>query len=193
MGAPGRIAPETENLEGGPTTRVVTAWCRLRYRTIRRHCRIQTIRLREHGPADLHAGVGPDGQQVRVVRGVVQPAQREPVAHHRRAALLGVRDDVRRVEQLRVAQPAQRALPAVGLQDPLAELLLVEPLAHRAGHVAPPQLPFLAVRHGARERVRLRQLAARARSTAMMSGSFPRSSGTCLWTTVQSISGSSAK
>jgi hypothetical protein len=56
-----------------------------------------------------------------------------------------------------VVQPAQRALPPVGLEDPLAELLLVEPLAHLAGDVAPPQLALRAVRHAARQRVRQRQ------------------------------------
>ena len=51
------------------------------------------------------------GQEVPVVRRMVQLAQREPVRDDRFAVGLGVPDDVRRVEQLLVPQSAQRVAP----------------------------------------------------------------------------------
>src|SRR3954451_7327234 len=54
-------------------------------------------------------------------------AQAEAVADLRLASLLDVTDDVRRVEQAELAQPADRATLAVRGGDPAAEPGLVDP------------------------------------------------------------------
>ena len=56
--------------------------------------------------------LGSDGQEVPVVSGVVELAQRQPVGNDGLAVGLRISDDVRRVEQFLVPQPAQRASPS---------------------------------------------------------------------------------
>src|SRR2546425_12310490 len=90
------------------------------------------VRLVENVLAQLHRQVRPHAQDVPVERRVVQLAQRQPVRHDRLAPRMPVRQDVRRVEQLLVPQPADGALLAVGPQHPLPELLLVHALLAEA-------------------------------------------------------------
>src|SRR2546426_2870257 len=98
----------------------------------------RAVWLAENVRAQLHRQVRPHAQDVPVERRVVQLAQRQPVRHDRLAPRMPVRQDVRRVEQLLVPQPADGALLAVRPQHPLPELLLVHALLAEARHVRTP-------------------------------------------------------
>jgi hypothetical protein len=63
---------------------------------------------------------------MRIEGTVVDGAHRDSVRHDWLAAMC-VLSDVRRIEQLRVAEPAHCTLPAVGIEDPPPEFRLVEP------------------------------------------------------------------
>ena len=96
------------------------------------------VRLAENIRTQLHRQVRPHAQDVPIERRVVQLAQRQPVRHHRLAPRMPVRQDVCRVEQLLVSQPADGALLAVGPQHPLPELLLVHALLAEPRHIRTP-------------------------------------------------------
>src|SRR5690606_3267994 len=76
----------------------------------------------QHRPVDLGQDVsahvdhvvGPDADDVHVVRGMMDLAESEPVGNHRVTPRVPGRQDVSRVEQRRVAQAPQRAPGAVG-------------------------------------------------------------------------------
>src|SRR6266849_294367 len=63
-------------------------------------------------------------------------AEAQAVADDRLARLLGVGDDVRRVEEPQLAQPADSAAIPVGGEYRAAELRLVDALLHLADDVA---------------------------------------------------------
>ena len=63
-------------------------------------------------------------------------AEAEAVAHERLSRRLRVADDVRRVEEPQLLQPADRAAVAVGREHAAAEVRLVDALLHLADDVA---------------------------------------------------------
>ena len=70
--------------------------------------------------------VGPDAQDVAVVRGMVDLAQGDAIRQDRFAPGMAVRQDVRGVEEFGVTQPAHRARRVVGSQHPGPEHGLVQ-------------------------------------------------------------------
>lgn len=99
--------------------------------------------VREHRPVDLvqepcvdvHRAVGVDAEQIAVVGQVMDCAQREAVDHCCAAERVTVLDDVRRLEQRRLLERADRAAGAVGLQDGAAEAMLVKSIRRLARRV----------------------------------------------------------
>jgi hypothetical protein len=81
----------------------------------------RTVDLFEQVDGDLDAVVRRDTHHVLVVGGVVDLAERETVGHCGDSAIIGVREDVRGVEQRPVLESAHRALRLVGEQDPRPE------------------------------------------------------------------------
>ena len=67
-------------------------------------------------------------------------AQRDAVADHRLALGVAIGRDVGRIEELQMAQPAERAALGVGAEHPLTKGDLVKPPAERRGHIRPPRL-----------------------------------------------------
>jgi hypothetical protein len=86
----------------------------------------RTVALGEDVAADLDAVVWPDPHDVRVEGTVVDRAHRDPVRHHRLTAFR-IGADVRRLEELRVAEPTQRAPAPVRREHAQAEDRLVNP------------------------------------------------------------------
>jgi hypothetical protein len=88
----------------------------------------------EHWPVDLLQDVEPDvdfqvgrhAEDVPVECRVVQRAQRESVRHDRPPARMPVGQDMGRIEELLVSEPADRASLAVRLQDTHPEPTLME-------------------------------------------------------------------
>ena len=96
----------------------------------------------------LHHVVRPDAHEIAVERGVMEPAKRQAVGNDRLPAIR-VRLDMRRVEQLGMPESAERALPAVGIENAFPERALVEALPDRCRHILPSSL-FPVVVHGYR-------------------------------------------
>ena len=86
--------------------------------------------------ADLDDACRGDAEEVAIKRGVVEFAQREPVAHRRNAARVAVSNDMSRIEKLAMAEPAHGTGVSIGTKDALAEGRLVKSLKHYAGAVA---------------------------------------------------------
>jgi len=82
--------------------------------------------------------VGPDTQEESVKSGMVESAQGKSIPNLRLAARIYVRNDMGCVQQLFVAKPAEGALPAIGLQDPLSKSPPVQPKTHRCCDVYSP-------------------------------------------------------
>ena len=97
----------------------------------------RAVLLLEHLPADVHRIIGADAEDVRVVGGVVDLAERQTVLDDRLAAIIRVGDDVRRIKELDVRQPADSAPARVGVDDDIAEGTLVEPMPGLGPRVAP--------------------------------------------------------
>nr|WP_084956277.1 DEAD/DEAH box helicase family protein [Thermoactinospora rubra] len=142
-----------------------------------RHHQSQAVHLLqavlEHRPVDLFEDIGPyldhqvgtNPEDVLVIGGMVDLAQRQPVGHRGDAAFLPVRDDVGGIKQRQMPEVAHRAARLVRLDHPLPEDRLVEPppghadgvaaldLAHRPIH---PDVPLrLLQRHGYLQSVEL--------------------------------------
>ena len=82
--------------------------------TVREHWAID---LRKHVPPHLYHVIGPDPDDVRIEGGVVQLAEGKPVGHDRSSLWMAVRQDVGRVQELRVlSQTTDGAPHAVGLE-----------------------------------------------------------------------------
>lgn len=92
----------------------------------------RTIDLGQQLCRHLEDQLGAHPDEVVVEGGMVDLAQREPVWHHRLAPGGRIRQDVRRVQQVRRPQPTDRAAPLVGPQDPSREERLVQPLLGQA-------------------------------------------------------------
>ena len=69
--------------------------------------------------------------------GVVDLAESETVDDERLAQFIGIGHYMCRIEQLSMAEPAERPLFAVRPQYPLAKGALVEPTPDERGHVPP--------------------------------------------------------
>ena len=78
------------------------------------HDEHRAVRFGEDGRADLDDIVGSDGEEEPIERGVMEFAQRDAVADHRLTLGVAVGGDVRRVQELLVAQPAEGAAFGVG-------------------------------------------------------------------------------
>ena len=87
---------------------------------------------------DVQGQVGSDPQDQAVERGVVNFAQAEAVGHDWLTVGSTVADDVRRVEELRVGDPADAAATTVGKQHLTTEHALMEPCLGHAFYVAAP-------------------------------------------------------
>ena len=81
------------------------------------HHEHRAVRLAEDRRADLDDVVRSDGEEEPIERGVMELAQRDAVADDRLTLGVAVGRDVRRVEKLLVAQPAQGA--ALGVRADL--------------------------------------------------------------------------
>ena len=91
--------------------------------------------LEQHAAVDLDDQVGSESDDVGVLRGVVNLAQREPVRHDGLTLRVTIREDVRRVEELRVTKPTDRTARAVRGEHPVPELVLMQALDNLPGHV----------------------------------------------------------
>ena len=87
----------------------------------------RTIDFSKDIGADLDDSIGADAEDVRVVRRVVDLAQRGPVRDHRCAERMRIRKDVGRVEELSVTESADGAGRVVRRDDAIAERGLVQP------------------------------------------------------------------
>jgi len=83
------------------------------------------VRLLEDRLPDFDRVVRPNGKEEAVEGGVMQPAQRQPVAHDRVTFVLRVLDDVGGIEQLLVVEAADGALLA-GRHDRIKERKKIE-------------------------------------------------------------------
>lgn len=90
--------------------------------------------------------VGPDCQEEAVESGMMELAEREPVAHNRIALVLRIRDDVRRVEQFLMPKMADGALLAISLENALAKLPLVNATTECRDDVSPLDLSGVLAR-----------------------------------------------
>ena len=97
----------------------------------------RAVLLVEQSRVDAHLVVGRDADEVLVERAVVDRAEAEPVGHRRLAGELRVGDDVGRVEEPGLLEPADRALVRVRREHAGAEAGLVEAHACLADGVAP--------------------------------------------------------
>ena len=86
------------------------------------------VNLLEHVQADLDLVVGPDAEDLRIERGVVQLAEREAVWNDRMPLRMPVWQNVRGLEEFLMPQMAHCAMRVVCREDALAERLLVQPL-----------------------------------------------------------------
>ena len=95
------------------------------------------VRLVQNGARHVNHEIGGDAEEMSIERRVVKLAEGQAVRHHGLAARMAVGQDVGGLEQLLVAQAADRATFLVGREHPLAEALLMESLAGVAGDVFP--------------------------------------------------------
>src|SRR3989475_10898843 len=91
------------------------------------------VRLVQNGARHVNHEIGVDAEEMSIERRVVKLAEGQAVRHHGLAARMAVGQDVGGLEQLLVAQAADRATFLVGREHPLAEALLMESLAGGAG------------------------------------------------------------
>ncbi len=77
------------------------------------------IRFQEDGRPHLDDVVGPNGEEEPIERGVMQLAQRDAVADDRLALGVAVERDVRCVQELLVAESAERAALGIPADHPL--------------------------------------------------------------------------
>lgn len=85
----------------------------------------------------MDAEIRSDADEVLVEGAMVDRAEGEAVADDRLARLLGVGDDVRRIEEPNLPEPADRAAVSVRGEHDAAELRLVDALPDLANDVAP--------------------------------------------------------
>jgi hypothetical protein len=95
----------------------------------------RAVDLLEDVVPDLDDEVGPNPDYVTVEGGMVQFAHGHPVRDHRLTSRVAVGEDMGRVEQLDVVEPAQGARFPIGQQHPLAESQLMEPVPNETGDV----------------------------------------------------------
>ena len=96
----------------------------------------RAVDLVEQTPRDVDDAAGIDAEEVSVVGKMVDRAQRDAVDDDRGAARIAVVDDVRRLQQRCLAQPADRAARGVRAQHCGAEAVLMQPDDRLARRVA---------------------------------------------------------
>ena len=111
-----------------------------------------TVALLQHVFPNVHVQVRIDSQDVLVVGGVVDLAERETVPNLRDAGLFPVRHDMRRIQQFAAVQTTERAALAIGPQNAAAEAHLVKAPLGGDGHVAPPGMNGPGIMHDALSR-----------------------------------------
>jgi hypothetical protein len=104
----------------------------------------RAVDLLEDVRTDLQDQVGTDSDDVRVERRVVELAQRQTIGHDRLAQRVPIGQNVGRVKQLRMVQPAHGACLPVRTQHAYAEVCLVQALQRQSQLVTPPR--FLVVK-----------------------------------------------
>ena len=96
------------------------------------------VGLAEDVLTQLDDQVRPDAEDVVVERRVVELAESQSIRNDRLALRMPVRQDVSRVQQLGMAEPAHGAALAVGAEDAPPERFLVETALGQLGDVLTP-------------------------------------------------------
>jgi len=102
----------------------------------------RAVRFREDVVRDDDPEVGLDPKEISVERRVVEFAQADSVRDARLAVGIGVRDDMRGIEEFGVLEVADGAVFSVGAEDAFAKGLLVEALASRDEAIAAREIGF---------------------------------------------------
>ena len=111
----------------------------------------RAILLLEHVEPHFDPQIRPDPKDIPVESRVMQRTEREPVRHDRQSTRMPVRQNVRRLQQLEVSQPADRAPLSVRTQDAHSERLLVQSKKRRPGRIAARLIGFeLQISEGCR-------------------------------------------
>src|SRR5262245_20144592 len=97
----------------------------------------RTVDFTQQPAGDVDDALGVDAEQIAVEREMVDRAERDPVDDCGDALVLGVGDDVGGLDELALAQGADRAAVAVGAHDVELEALLMQPVARLARGVRP--------------------------------------------------------
>jgi len=97
----------------------------------------RTVVLLQDVRSNLEYVVRTKTEELPIEGGVMESAEREPVADEWLSSGLGIGDDVRRVEQLFVTEVTEGALTLIGREHPLAESSLVQTDANGRRDVAP--------------------------------------------------------
>jgi hypothetical protein len=105
----------------------------------------RAVLLVERIRADLDDVIGSDADYMPVEGRVVERAQSDPIGDRRNAARIGIRQDVRGVEQFLAAQTAYRAVMLIRTHDPFAKLPLMQALLKYARGVSPADLRVIGV------------------------------------------------
>ena len=95
----------------------------------------RAIRLTEEAGAQIDGQIGTDPEDVPVERGVMERAEGEAVGDDRFPAWVAVRQDMGGVEEFASPEATDRAAVLVGVEDTLAEALLVQPALGNDGQV----------------------------------------------------------
>lgn len=91
----------------------------------------------EHVRANLDDEIGPDAEEVRVERSVVELAERQPVGDDRVTPWMAIPQDASGVEPLLVTKPADGTPARTGAQHARTKLVRMHALLHGSRHVAP--------------------------------------------------------
>jgi hypothetical protein len=128
-----------------PLGKELSVWTKTRCSWNSNPCALKSLKsVKEHRPvslakdihSDLHDEIWPYPQNVRVERSVMQLAKRETVRNDGLAPRVCVGQDMGRVEQFPVSQTTHRTPFSVGVDDPLPEGHLMDPLSDKASRVS---------------------------------------------------------
>jgi hypothetical protein len=97
----------------------------------------RTVLVLEKAPRDVHAVIRSDANEILIEGTVMNRAQAQPVCDVRISLILEIADDVRSIEQTRLAETTDRTATLVGNEYPPAKARLVESNARLANRVLP--------------------------------------------------------
>jgi hypothetical protein len=110
----------------------------------------RSVLLLENIRANFDDVIGPYPKEVAIECAMMQGAQREPIPDHGFPSRMCIRNNVRGVQQLLVAEVAERTLTPVGFEHPFSECSLMDSDSGDSGDVDAPGIfafPDLGV-HG---------------------------------------------